>query len=245
MEAVVIIPVRNQAAYTRSVLEDLKHQELPHRLIVIDNASTDETSNILSCADCDVIVNAEGASVAHSWNQGVQLALRKYKPVYIFILNNDIVLPPWALRSMREILESVSDIGVAAPTFQRNEIAVGFKRLATLAHENFHGTVIPTLHPPGFCFGFATSRVTRLLTDAKLRAKSGFLFEESFGDFWFEDTDFFRRVRALELKLVQCRSVLIHHYESVTLNEREDKAEVISVARERYQAKWDTGNAQR
>lgn len=77
--ASIVTPVLNQVAYTRQCLEHLeKYTDVPHELIVVDNASTDGTAAFLRWVRATVITNTTNRGCAEAWNQGVGASRGRY-----------------------------------------------------------------------------------------------------------------------------------------------------------------------
>src|SRR5260370_13482277 len=78
---VAVVPARNEAPHIHSVLDALKHSV--DLILVIDDASEDETSEIAIDAKCIVLRNdchaGYGASIRKGlrwcWNQGISVAV--------------------------------------------------------------------------------------------------------------------------------------------------------------------------
>jgi glucosyl-dolichyl phosphate glucuronosyltransferase len=94
----VVIPTFNRAAGVERLLDDLVHQSTsrPYEVIVVDNASTDDTSSIVRrIASAHPLVRyacerARGAS--HARNRGIALA---NGPIVAFVDDDIRVAPDW------------------------------------------------------------------------------------------------------------------------------------------------------
>src|SRR5262249_31102151 len=97
MRASIVIPVYNQVFYTRVCLAALGDQATDCEVIVVDSASTDDTSQVLagwadrSCGR-HVIRNDENLGFARACNAGAALATTEY---LVFLNNDTFVLPGW------------------------------------------------------------------------------------------------------------------------------------------------------
>jgi len=84
-------------------------------IIVVDNASTDGSANLIRRnygSKVQVIENLENLGGAGGFNTGIQLALEKgYK--YIHLLDNDVVIHPLAIKHLYEYMELHDDVGIA------------------------------------------------------------------------------------------------------------------------------------
>jgi len=108
----IIIPVFNQIEFTKKCLNAIFQNTPPDlfEIIIIDNASTDETSIFLSNLRERIkfITNNQNMGFAKACNQGVNKASGKY----LLFLNNDTEVQPEWLNSLVEVLDK--DKSVAA-----------------------------------------------------------------------------------------------------------------------------------
>src|SRR5690606_32774631 len=109
----IVIPVFNNAHFTKSCLEDLNH--LPkdtHEIIVVDNGSTDNTKDIVSKFDIKYIDLKENTGFAHAVNVGFKESLGEN----VMFLNNDIRVlknkDNWTL----PIIEKCKEKTIVGPT---------------------------------------------------------------------------------------------------------------------------------
>lgn len=108
----IIIPVFNKVEYTKKCLEAL-FKNTPgdiYEIIVVDNASSDETPEFLKrmINKLEVITNQENMGFTSACNQGAKIA----KGNYLVFLNNDTEPQPGWLESMVKLAESDSKIGI-------------------------------------------------------------------------------------------------------------------------------------
>lgn len=95
----IITAVHNQLAVNRWYVEHLqRNTRLPYELIVIDNASTDESGDYFASVGAHVIRNPANYSYPYTQNQGISRA----RGQWLAFLNNDIVVPPgWDERLLK------------------------------------------------------------------------------------------------------------------------------------------------
>jgi GT2 family glycosyltransferase len=94
----VIVLAWNKVEYTFRCLESLlAHADVPWELVVVDNASRDETPLLLSrLENVRVITNDTNVGFVHGGNQGAEVA----RGAYLLFLNNDALLTPNCLSLM-------------------------------------------------------------------------------------------------------------------------------------------------
>jgi len=100
---IAAIPVRNKIEWTAPLVEHLLLHDDLDQVWVYDNGSTDLTKewadNRQRLDNRLVLVDAFGVQLYHMWNDMVREAAQ-YPSCNLAILNNDIRLPPYAVRDM-------------------------------------------------------------------------------------------------------------------------------------------------
>lgn len=108
----IIIPVWNKVALTRQCLTHLAEvtDGCSYEVIVVDNASTDETPAFLSSlsGDIQIITNPANFGFAKACNQGAASA----KGRFLVFLNNDTIPKPGWLRALLNEVESHQDVAI-------------------------------------------------------------------------------------------------------------------------------------
>ena len=108
----VVIPVRNNFALTDSCLHHLQAQTLPHRVIIVDNGSTDGTADLL-CQHwpaAQVERFDHSLSFAAACNHGAATGSGEI----VVLLNNDVHCRPDFLERLTEPLRSDPSVGAVA-----------------------------------------------------------------------------------------------------------------------------------
>jgi len=212
----IIIPVFNQWRFTEGCLRSLaKHSPGNIEILVVDNASTDETAQFCQalgtalfqsrfrCLRQDRNLNFGPAS-----NLGATLAHGEH----LFFLNNDTEVRADWLPPLLKTLQSPR-IGAVGPRllYPNGRVQhVGIAFTPQMAHEHLFE------HFPGQHPAVLRKRRCQALTAAALLVPrelflnlEGFFPEFRNGG---EDTDLCARIRARELQLAVCpESVIIHH----------------------------------
>jgi 2-polyprenyl-3-methyl-5-hydroxy-6-metoxy-1,4-benzoquinol methylase len=108
----VVIPAYNQADFTRQCLRTLYEDDQPKEVILVDNGSTDATSQLTTeFPALKLIRNEQNMGFAAACNQGITAASGDY----VLLLNNDTLVPRDAIRRLLECAESDPRVGIAAP----------------------------------------------------------------------------------------------------------------------------------
>ena len=93
----VIIPVHNRREFTRACLHCLRAQTEPHRVLVVDDGSTDGTATMIAQAFPDVTVLTGNGSLwwAGATNLGIRHVLPQLQPSdFVLTLNDDTEVAP-------------------------------------------------------------------------------------------------------------------------------------------------------
>lgn len=220
MKYSIVIPVFNKAALTRQCLSTLRATldgAGDGEVIVIDNASSDETPAMLREFDwISVVRNETNLGFAGANNQGARMASGEY----LVLLNNDIIAHPGWLAAM---LDAACAPGAGI---------VGARLLYPDGRLQHAGVYLAPLHLGGAGFyaahdlagapgdtPYARERreyqaVTGacLVTPRALYLESGGLDE----GYWngYEDVDYCMKVRARGLHIVYAGDAVLTHFES-------------------------------
>ena len=85
----IVIPVWNNFQYTKKAIQMLVKLPDNHKIIVVDNGSTDETKSLKSSQNIEIIRNNENLYFAKACNQGF-LSAKNQNYQNVMFLNNDI-----------------------------------------------------------------------------------------------------------------------------------------------------------
>ncbi len=96
-----------------SSLENIDYDN--HDVIVIDNASTDDSAVAIKeqFPGVDLVINPENLGGTGGFNSGMRHALTKDKYEYLWLLDNDADVEPNALRELVTAMEQDDKIGIA------------------------------------------------------------------------------------------------------------------------------------
>src|ERR1017187_5974770 len=99
----IITAIHNQLAMNKLFYASLqKYTHHPFELIIIDNHSTDGSTEFFRSKGAHVIYNDHNYSYPYCQNQGIRSA----KFEYLAFLNNDIVVSPFWDKRLIEVLHS-------------------------------------------------------------------------------------------------------------------------------------------
>ncbi len=230
MKYSIIIPVFNKAAFTRQCLDTLRptlEGAGEGEIIVVDNASSDETQELLAGYPwIRMIRNEVNAGFAGANNQAAGVA----RGEYLVLLNNDTKAFPGWLRAM---LATAEDPGVGAvgarlvfpnDTIQHAGVVVAPSLLGRQSISPFHHNFMVPLDEPDVLIRRDFQIVTGacLVTSRRLYDELGGLDER----YWngYEDVDYCLKVRARGLRVVYEPNAVLYHYESQSGVQRFRKA---------------------
>ncbi len=107
------IPTYNQANYLREAVKSIANQSAPVRLIVSNDASPDETAQVLA----ELQTQYDFEAVNHAVNRGIsanlQWLLRRPETPLIMRLDSDDLLHPDYVRELSELLDRYPQAGYA------------------------------------------------------------------------------------------------------------------------------------
>lgn len=239
----VVVVAYNQWPLTRRCLESLEActDGVPTEIIVVDNASSDETAERL-CEWAEIAPDRRTA-VLNSTNlgfaAGVNAGIARTRGDYLVILNNDTVVSPGWARGLRRHLKRDPGLGLVCPVTNNigNEAQVALQgatpdelfasaRRYTLDHS---GQILPLRVAAFFCV-----MIPRAVWD-----RIGPMDERFFPGF-FEDDDYCMRLHAAGLRVGCAEDVFVHHELSASFNAESHarRRAIFERNRELYEKKW-------
>lgn len=210
----------NVAELLRGCLRMLAAAEPRPGVVVVDNASTDETCELVRREFPDVVLlaNQVNSGFAAGTNQGVRLALER-GATRILVINPDAELAPDALATLERGLDARPDVGIVAPTILNADgtpQAFAFGGDPTLGYLLRRGTRRLLRRPPLHDWGSQTELAPDWVTGACLLARAeifrrGVWFDETFF-LYFEDNDWCLRARQAGWGVRRMPSVAARHF---------------------------------
>lgn len=217
----IIIPVYNQTELTRACLESIKkNSDLPHNIIIIDNASGSQTRDFLEKAKAEspnitLIRNGENLGWVKAINQGIKAS----RAPYICIMNNDTVVRSggW-LSGLVTVALMSRDIGLINPRFEIKK--------KVPADEPFIEI--------DFCRGYC------VLIKREVIDRIGGL-DESYGLGYYDDDDLSVRAIRAGYRCVRANSVFVEHIGDSTFSDLfkdEKRRELHEKNKKLFYSKW-------
>lgn len=209
----IIIPVFNKWNFTRSCLNDLVRLPEDHEIIIIDNASSDETSKeITKLTDelfikyplgCEIryIRNEDNTFHSKACNQGYRIVTDSEN---VLFLNNDIRVRDNHSTWTQPIIDACRTTnGIVGPTMGQLDNGLNFVREANeqLTGNSYLG---------GWCIAASRKTWSQLDVDG-----SGQIWNEAF-PFYFNDTDLSFRARKKQVPLTVVSLPDVTHFGKVS-----------------------------
>ena len=209
----------NGAHLLRACLDSLLAQDLPPgmlEILVVDNASTDQSTELLAEHYPDVVVRVTSTNLGFAG--GVNVGLADLTATYAVLLNNDATFEPDAIKHLVEHLDDPVNHQVGAATAKilltepdaEGRILVNstgnvLTRSAAAADRDWLTAADAERSPTevfGFCGGAAALRGSTL---AEVGLFDGSLF------LYYEDTDLSWRMRAAGWDIHYVSGAVAHH----------------------------------
>ncbi len=207
MNLAIVIPCLNLwHRYTKPCLDSIK-VTYPHRIILVDNGSSDETRDEASRLVGTTFQHRRyetNSGTTRSWNYGMADGFEK-GAAYVVVLNNDILCHPDCIDRLARRMER-NDIGMATALDVRDEVSAPEDVFAIPGSAK--DGVAESEHP-NFS-AFVLSRHCWETVGA---------FDEQFFPAYFEDNDYHRRIVLAGLRAVVHPPAMFYHFGSRTQNE--------------------------
>ncbi len=210
----VVVVSYNQWHLTLRCLQSLTQNSDSARVevIVVDNASQDETAQGLSAwaADCpslrSIILNGDNRGFGAAVNQGLAVA----RGDYLVVLNNDTIVGPGWARGMRRHFERTPKLGLICPITNNigNEAQVAMA--GATVDEVFASARHYTLGHAGALLSLDNVAFFCVMLPRAVYERVGGLDERFFPGF-FEDDDYCMRVRKEGWSIGCAEDVFVYH----------------------------------
>jgi GT2 family glycosyltransferase/glycosyltransferase involved in cell wall biosynthesis len=240
-KASIIILTYNNLQYTRLCLESIysKTDYPNYEIIVVDNASTDETPEFLENLardheNVELILNQANAGFAAGNNQGAEASSGDF---LVFLNNDTVVTRGWLSRLIHHLGDM--DVGMVGPVtnWSGNESRIEVDYLTLQGMDDFARRY--TTNHDGQRFEI---KMLPLMCAALRRPvfKEVGALDEAFGVGMFEDDDYALRLKSSGYKIICAEDVFVHHWGSASFSKiKQDKYQrLFNENRRKFEAKW-------
>ncbi|MCZ6592564.1 MAG: glycosyltransferase family 2 protein [Alphaproteobacteria bacterium] len=198
-----VVVTHHSSGVIRQCLEPLGRAA---KIVVVDNASDDDTLDIVSQAapDCEVLRNPIGAGYGNGASQG----LARVQTEFALLANPDAVVSDAALARLVETADAYPDGALFGPTVIDTDGTVELSHDVGLFDRRDHGHRDNEPSPDGPCCAEFLSGAVTLLRMSAYREVGPFdprLF------LYYEDDDFCMRLRAARFSLIQVPDAVVSH----------------------------------
>lgn len=241
-EISILLPVYNQVRFSLACLGSIAAHppRVTFEVIVIDDASTDDTPRLLARVQgIRYVRNESNQGFLRSVNRGAGMARGRY----LHLLNNDTQVEPGWLDALLSVFLDEPGTGIAGskliyPSGHLQEAGAALKRdgRVDLIGLNQHPD-LPTYsrrRRVDHCSGAS------ILIEKALFDRLGGL-DEAYAPAYYEDCDLSLRVRALGREVIyEPGSVVVHHLSVTTAAQPGEKMARIATNCTRYLDRWQT-----
>ena len=241
-EISIIIPVHNNIAFTIALLSRLRYnrESVTFEIIVVDDASNDSTSNVLSkIRGLKILTLQENVGYLAATNEGIKRA----KGNYICLLNNDTLPETGWLTSLYETMMNDSTIAVAG-----SMLIDSSGNILEAGSQIFQNKTIWNLGRGNSRFNpmYLFNREVDYCSAAAILVRSEFIeiskgFDPQFKPAYYEDTDLCLQAWSLGRRVVFVHDSVVFHQEGgshgTDLNKGIKKYQLVN--KEKFWAKWE------
>lgn len=229
----ILIVTWNSASTIKACLRaaTAEIQKTAGEVIVVDNASTDETRECIrrGFPDVRLIANSENLGFAKANNQAAKVAQNPY----LLVLNPDTELKPGAVAAMREVLERDLRVAVVGPHLRYPDLThqPSVRRFPTLLSHSLLLLKLSQVFPnlPVMRRYYARdfnyeqeATVDQVMGAAMMIRASVFSrlggFDEAYW-IWMEEVDFQKRVRDQGLRVMYVPNAEVVHHLGVSFSQ--------------------------
>lgn len=239
----IVIPVFNKWNFTKSCLNDLSKLPNDHEIVIVDNASTDETNKELSgSTEITYIRNDQNLGFAKGCNKGYYHSSATIDGGSVLFLNNDIRVKH-DHETWTKIILDKCHLGLVGPTMGQLDKDLNFVQEANRVLDG-------KSYMSGWCLA-STRKIWNTLMiprpkDDRLIVEMGWernndeycqLFSEEFGLAYFEDTDLSFRARKQGIKF-EVVDIPVVHFGKQT-SQQLNTYQLYKQARQIFVKKWN------
>ncbi len=233
----IVILTYNKLEYTKLCIESIRKftKSGCYEIIVIDNASTDETVNWLAEQDdITAIFNDTNKGFPAGCNQGIEIASGES----VLLLNNDIIVAPYWLSNLNDALWSEDSIGAVGSSTN----SISYLQAIKVDYDTVKGMLNFAKKQNNFKKTNWEQRI-KLVGFSMLIKKSVLdevgLLDEIFTPGNYEDDDLSYRIVKSGKKLLYCKNAFVHHFGSVSFDGASKKYLMLMAEnRRKFKEKW-------
>ena len=213
----IVIPVFEQSAVTLRCLQSIARAEVatPYEVIVVDDASGDDTSDVLDrCSGIRIVVNAENLGYLRSTNRGVA----ESRADHVVLLNNDTEVGDGWLDRLLDVFRSFPDTGLVGARLVYPDGRL--QEAGNIIWSDGSGWNYGRLGDPDDC-RFSFVREVDYCSAACLAVRRDLWeevggFDERYAPAYYEDADLAFEARARGWRVRYQPEAFVVHYEGVS-----------------------------
>jgi len=191
----------NQVEYTQKCIDSMIMQNLDlSRLVVVDNASTDNTVNYLKTLSLGgLILNKSNLGCGAAWNQGA-LALQSE---WTIIMNNDVIVSNNWIENLIEVAER-NQLKVISPAMIEGDLDYDFEEFSKISSIKMQNVI-----------RFGERHAVCLAVHQSVWHEVGY-FQPIPKLLGYEDTMFFNELSKANIATGMTGASWLHHFGSIT-----------------------------
>src|SRR5271165_113633 len=196
----IVVPVYNKYRFTKSCVEDLLYLDINNEIIIVDNASTDETQKELSkITNSNFVYIRNNQNYMHS--KGCNIGYKASKGNSVLFLNNDIRVGGDRRIWTNLIIKQCCD-GIIGPTMGQLDDKLNFVREANMYLDG-------NSYMSGWCIASSKENWN------KLDLGDGQIWNEKY-PMYFNDGDLSFRAKGLGIPLKVVPVSVVHYRQKST-----------------------------
>jgi len=238
----IVIPIFNKALYTYNCLLTVRDCDIdvPKEVIIVNNASTDESAALLTqlLGGVTVIRNAENTGFVQACRRGAEMASGEF----ILFLNNDTQVTEGWLSNLLKIMDKDSSVGITGskliyPNGKLQEAGgIIFNDASGWNYGRMQDPTDPRFNenrPVDYCSGAS------LMIRKDLWQKMGG-FDLRYAPAYYEDTDLCFATRQAGYQVMYCADSQVIHHEGITAGTDTSSGYKAfqTINHKKFQAKW-------
>jgi GT2 family glycosyltransferase len=227
---IVLLSWNNLELLKKCVESILKNTHTPCRLIIVDNNSKTPTKNYLKTLKSSDLISIEldFNSSNEGFSKGMNRGLIKVTAPVACILNNDTQVAPHWLSRVLTVLEKNPDIGAINPN--SNIFGTPLHPNLEIVSENLKSNA--PFKEMGLCIGFC------MFVRKEVIEKIGTFDHESYDKYFFEDSDYCKRVKQAGYKCALALQSYVYHQEHQSVKKMADREAIFKKNQATFYQKW-------